>query len=113
MENLTLFPLYQTTCFFIPLVAPCTPLLRFIDTDFRGSNPEFIIDIWNTCPADALTLSVKAESRTEKGAVLYEADYRPIAENLPPMIRFDSAYHRALEKSANKSAGRTKNKAQP
>ena len=86
---------------------------RFIDTDFRGSNPEFIIDIWNTCPADALTLSVKAESRTEKGAVLYEADYRPIAENLPPMIRFDSAYHRALEKSANKSAGRTKNKAQP
>ena len=27
MENLTLFPLYQTTCFFIPLVAPCTPLL--------------------------------------------------------------------------------------
>lgn len=86
---------------------------RFIDTDFRGSNPEFIIDIWNTCPADALTLSVKAESRTEKGAVLYEADYRPIAENLPPMIRFDSAYHRALEKSANKSAGRTKNKAHP
>lgn len=29
MENLTLFPLYQTTCFFIPLVAPCTPLLAF------------------------------------------------------------------------------------
>ena len=27
MENLTFFPLYQTTCFFIPLVAPCTPLL--------------------------------------------------------------------------------------
>lgn len=31
MENLTLFPLYQTTCFFIPLVAPCTPLLAFGD----------------------------------------------------------------------------------
>ena len=82
--------------------------IQFIDRDFQGSSPGFIIDIWNTCPADALTLSVKAESRTEKGAVLYEADYRPLAENLPPMIRFDSAYHRALEKSANKSAGRTK-----
>lgn len=31
MENLTFFPLYQTTCFFIPLVAPCTPLLSFLD----------------------------------------------------------------------------------
>lgn len=31
MENLTLFPLYQTTCFFIPLVAPCTPLLGYDD----------------------------------------------------------------------------------
>ena len=31
MENLTLFPLYQTTCFFIPLVAPCTPLLTNIE----------------------------------------------------------------------------------
>ena len=30
MENLTLFPLYQTTCFFIPLVAPCPPLLGII-----------------------------------------------------------------------------------
>lgn len=33
MENLTLFPLYQTTCFFIPLVAPCTPLLGNPDND--------------------------------------------------------------------------------
>ena len=32
MENLTLFPLYQTTCFFIPFVAPCTPLLIDGDT---------------------------------------------------------------------------------
>ena len=31
VENLTLFPLYQTTCFFIPLVAPCTPLLISYD----------------------------------------------------------------------------------
>ena len=31
MENLTLFPLYQPTCFFIPLVAPCKPLLPYID----------------------------------------------------------------------------------
>ena len=26
---MTYFPLYQTTCFFIPLVAPCKPLLNF------------------------------------------------------------------------------------
>ena len=32
MENLTLFPLYQTTCFFIPLVAPCPPLLGTIES---------------------------------------------------------------------------------
>lgn len=36
MENLTLFPLYQTTCFFIPLVAPCTPLL-LKDLDYKDS----------------------------------------------------------------------------
>lgn len=35
MENLTLFPLYQTTCFFIPLVAPCTPLLRYYEKEKR------------------------------------------------------------------------------
>lgn len=35
MENLTLFPLYQTTCFFIPLVAPCTPLLGTIQKTLR------------------------------------------------------------------------------
>ena len=28
---MTYFPLYQTTCFFIPLVAPCKPLLMIID----------------------------------------------------------------------------------
>ena len=26
---MTYFPLHQTTCFFIPLVAPCKPLLAF------------------------------------------------------------------------------------
>ena len=29
LENLILFPLYQTTCFFLSLVAPCTPLLPY------------------------------------------------------------------------------------
>lgn len=28
---MTYFPLYQTTCFFIPLVAPCKPLLSKVD----------------------------------------------------------------------------------
>ena len=35
---MTYFPLHQTTCFFIPLVAPCPPLLSSIDTknaDYR------------------------------------------------------------------------------
>ena len=36
-ENM-IFPPYQTTCFFIPLVAPCTPLLWLADnTDGNGS----------------------------------------------------------------------------
>ena len=34
---MTYFPLHQTTCFFIPLVAPCKPLLAS-DTD---------IDAWS------------------------------------------------------------------
>ena len=38
MENLTLFPLYQTTCFFIPLVAPCPPLLLSFDLDLASKN---------------------------------------------------------------------------
>lgn len=29
---MTYFPLHQTTCFFIPLVAPCKPLLEIEDT---------------------------------------------------------------------------------
>ena len=41
MENLTLFPLYQTTCFFIPLVAPCTPLLANIEN--KGQHPSLQI----------------------------------------------------------------------
>ena len=28
---MTYFPLRQTTCFFIPLVAPCKPLLELVD----------------------------------------------------------------------------------
>ena len=28
---MTYFPLHQTTCFFIPLVAPCTPLLSLLE----------------------------------------------------------------------------------
>ena len=28
---MTYFPLRQTTCFFIPLVAPCKPLLAMYD----------------------------------------------------------------------------------
>ena len=27
---MTYFPLRQTTCFFIPLVAPCKPLLKYL-----------------------------------------------------------------------------------
>lgn len=41
MENLTLFPLYQTTCFFIPLVAPCPPLLQNDGERFHKNGREF------------------------------------------------------------------------
>lgn len=85
-------------------------VLEFERADFLRA-PGFTVDIWNDCPADALMVHAKgmAESDEAKGAVLYECDYRPATENAPPTIRFDRAYHRALEKSANKSAGRTKN----
>ena len=33
---MTYFPLHQTTCFFIPLVAPCKPLL-LIDMGFSAT----------------------------------------------------------------------------
>ena len=33
---MTPFPLYQTTCFFIPLVAPCTPLLAILNQCFSS-----------------------------------------------------------------------------
>lgn len=33
---MTYFPLHQTTCFFIPLVAPCTPLLPFLGAIARN-----------------------------------------------------------------------------
>lgn len=45
MENLTLFPLYQTTCFFIPLVAPCTPLLEKRGEDFYLISGAYHLDI--------------------------------------------------------------------
>lgn len=68
------------------------------------------IDVWNSCPADALTVHVKEESGPTEKAVLYESDYRPMGEVQPPMIRFDRAYYRALRKSSNKSAAHTKTK---
>ena len=34
---MTYFPLRQTTCFFIPLVAPCKPLLLYRDTRARDT----------------------------------------------------------------------------
>lgn len=35
---MTYFPLHQTTCFFIPLVAPCKPLLGFGKVYKEGTN---------------------------------------------------------------------------
>lgn len=38
---MTYFPLHQTTCFFIPLVAPCKPLLGMtVAPDKRDNNVE-------------------------------------------------------------------------
>ena len=51
MENLTLFPLYQTTCFFIPLVAPCTPLLT---KNELGILRLLMVNKGNIIPRDAI-----------------------------------------------------------
>ena len=41
---MTYFPLYQTTCFFIPLVAPCKPLLATHNNTIGVSvHPDYII----------------------------------------------------------------------
>ena len=50
---MTYFPLHQTTCFFIPLVAPCKPLLDLVNKKMLFYNiqakaddvKEFDIDI--------------------------------------------------------------------
>ena len=44
---MTYFPLRQTTCFFIPLVAPCKPLLLSLDTPLSqdSDNPGTLLDI--------------------------------------------------------------------
>ena len=37
---MTYFPLHQTTCFFIPLVAPCKPLLDLLERTAENAAPE-------------------------------------------------------------------------
>ncbi len=39
---MTPFPLCQTTCFFIPLVAPCTPMLLNVEVDSQAKEI-----VWN------------------------------------------------------------------
>lgn len=59
---MTLFPLYQTTCFFIPLVAPCTPLLG--DDDKEHFSELFTPDFFDLIIVDECHRgSAKEESR--------------------------------------------------
>lgn len=83
--------------------------LIYSDADFEKSKG-VRIDVWNSCPADALTVRVREEGEQTGKAVWYESDYRPMTEAQPPTIRFDRAYHQALRKSSNKSAAHTKNR---
>ena len=42
---MTYFPLRQTTCFFIPLVAPCKPLL----ISAKHNNSEAVMELYKRC----------------------------------------------------------------
>ena len=71
MENLTFFPLYQTTCFFIPLVAPCTPLLALIDV-YRRSDEKSAEQI----EVELLALSKAFVERAERLGIEHDKKYR-------------------------------------
>lgn len=53
---MTYFPLHQTTCFFIPLVAPCKPLLLRLDLKSEYETSEEISTIMNLIVPPAFDL---------------------------------------------------------
>lgn len=57
---MTYFPLHQTTCFFIPLVAPCKPLLQFRKKHSAIRNGSF-----TTVLADGRVYGFARENETE------------------------------------------------
>ena len=66
---MTYFPLHQTTCFFIPLVAPCKPLLLFaLYTDWEkgkqenGAHSKGILWRGVLCVSSASAGSARADS---------------------------------------------------
>ena len=63
---MTYFPLHQTTCFFIPLVAPCPPLLAFV----QSAEVERFADRFYANP-DSQYLTVVA-SPQDQAVVVYE-----------------------------------------
>lgn len=69
---MTYFPLYQTTCFFIPLVAPCTPLLILLE-QIRTIDKQRLQEYLGTLDGrflvavdKALAISVSLEKRIDK-----------------------------------------------
>lgn len=66
---MTYFPLHQTTCFFIPLVAPCKPLLTRYDEQLRDS-------ITNNTNAQELLLNIYRVmlTRAKKGLCIWFED---------------------------------------
>ncbi len=80
-----IFPLHQTTCFFITLVAPCTPLLA-VANQHEGAATDFISDQNQEQSADSLTNA-------------------GVGDNVPVQVTLDenkdSLYYRAVDVVVN------------
>ena len=66
------------------------------------------VDIWNECPADAVTLRAQPADPEATDMAEFACDYRPTALSDPPVVHFDAAYQHALSSALNRSVSRTK-----
>lgn len=92
----------------MPLVREMTDLVVTVaDTDLQAS-PVIAVDIWNECPADAVTLRAQPADPGANDMAEFACDYRPTALSDPPVVHFDAAYQHALSSALNRSVSRTK-----
>lgn len=70
---MTYFPLHQTTCFFIPLVAPCKPLLASCNKPYHDALPTYR-DFRELLPLDEYPLILSTGSR--KPQLFHSRTYR-------------------------------------